>query len=198
MTQAAPPTMRPAFWLADDVVDAFVSGTLSREEEADLACRVAPLVADHHLLPNHTVATLGRVQHHLGGSSGVLAWLDGFPGEPRTMARVMAVGDLLDRFSDDETVIAALRDVRHTTSDSADLVGHIVFATDEATLANLAHDMEKLAADGRTSEAVRLALAAVELLGRVQPRLGSASAAAQVITPAALAALRTGLEEVQA
>lgn len=192
MTQAT----RPAFWLDDAAVRNLLDGTLDPAEEAELAGRVAALVSDHASLPNHTVATLGRVTHHLGGPGGVLAWLDRFPGAPRVTSRVTTVGDLCDRFSDDPDVVAALRVVRHTMSDSPGLAGHIVAATDDGTLANLAHDMELLAADGRLDEALRLARAAIELLDRAVPHLRPGGLASAVLTSAALDVLRGRLTEV--
>jgi hypothetical protein len=196
MTQAPHETERHVFWLDDATVDAFVAGTLDAEREVDLARQVAPLVPDHHALPNHTVASLSRLTHHLGGPGGVLAWLDRFEGQPRVVSRVVAVGDLFERFSDDPDVMAAVRATRHSSSDPPGLVGHIVFDTDEGTLASVAHDMEMLAADGRTDEALHVAIAAVELFERTLPHLRTDSSAAAVLTPSALASLRARLEEV--
>ncbi len=163
------PRQRPPFWLDDELVDAFVNRRIDAAGEERLAHLVAPLVPAHRGLPNHTVGALGRLTHHLGGSSGVLAWLDGFSGEPRVVARLVRLGDVLETLSDDPAVLTAMARVRETMLYPPGLTGHIVEATDETVLASLAHDLEHLAAEGRLREAVDVGIAAVGLLEEILP-----------------------------
>ncbi len=164
------PRQRPPFWLDDRLVDALVDGRIASTDEERLAHLVAPLVPAHRGLPNHTVGAIGRLTHHFGGSSGVLAWLDRFPGEPRAVARLVRLGDVLETLSDDPAVLTAMVRVREAVLYPPGLAGHIVEATDETVLASLAHDIEHLAAEGRLREAVDVGIAAVGLLEQVVPR----------------------------
>lgn len=187
------PLQRPPFWLDDELVDAFVQQRLDTAGEERLARLVAPLVPAHRSLPNHTVGTLGRVTHYLGGGSGVLTWLDRFPGEPRVVARLVRLGDVLETLSDDPAVLEAMTYVREQTLYPPGLAGHLVAATDDTVLASLAHDIEHLAAEGRLDEAVDVGLGAVGLLEQVLPLAARRDAELGSVAQT-LPSMRRGLE----
>lgn len=187
------PEQRPPFWLDDELVNAFVEKRIDTAGEERLARLVAPLVPAHRSLPNHTVGALGRVTHTLGGGSGVLSWLDGFSGEPRVVARLVRLGDVLEALSDDPAVLEAMTYVREQTLYPPGLAGHIVEATDETVLSSLAHDIEHLAAEGRLDEAVDVGLGAVGLLERVLPLAAQRDAELRPVA-ATLPSMRRGLE----
>jgi hypothetical protein len=186
------PTQRPPFWLDDELVDALVEGRIDGADEERLARLVAPLVPAHRSLPNHTVGAIGRVTHHLGGASGVLTWLDRFPGEPRVVARLVRLGDVLEALSDDPAVLHALARVRESTLYPPGLAGHIVEATDETVLASLAHDIEHLAGEGRLAEAVDVGVGAVGLLEQVLPLAAQRDPALATVAQT-LPSMRAGL-----
>ena len=154
------------------LVEGFVAGTLDGQEQAALAEEVAHLLPMHWRLPNRTVAALSRIITHLGGEAELLAWLDRYPGEPRAVARLYRLVDLLDRVSGDEAVVAALAGLRAQDGDPPDLAHYLVPDTNSATLGSLATEIELLLADGQTGTALEVGAAAADLLHRLAGRAG--------------------------
>jgi hypothetical protein len=154
------------------LVDGFVAGTLDEQEESALAGEVAHLLPLHWRLPNPMVAALSLIITHLGGQAELLAWLDQYPGEPRAVARLYRLVDLLDRVSGDEAVVSALADLRAQDGEPPDLARYLVPDTNSATLASLATEIELLLADEQTGTALQVGAAAADLLHRLAGRAG--------------------------
>jgi hypothetical protein len=131
---------------------------------------VARIAAFHTALPNPIVANMATLVKHLGGEVALARWLDHFPGRPRILARLFGTIDLLDTYSAQQAVLAALAELRAAHADPPELSGYLTLDTDHETLSGLAWHMEVLFADGRVDEAVRVALAAATLLERLAPR----------------------------
>ena len=85
------------------------------------------------------------------------------------VARLYEVMDLLDRFSDNPAVVSALREFRARIHYPPGLRDYLVPATNEETLASLAGQIELLLADQETDRAVEVAVAALDMLGRIAP-----------------------------
>jgi hypothetical protein len=168
MTDDQPTT---AFRLSDVLVDGFVSGSLSPPEEAALAEEIARLLPFHAQLPNPVAAALKRVKDHLGGEAALWSWLDRHPGRPRETARLYHVMALLDRISAEPAVVAALSELRAETPYPPGLEDHLLPITSEETLANLGGEIELLLARDRVDDALRVARATADLLGRLAPRV---------------------------
>jgi len=153
------------------LVDAFMSGKLDHSGEAALAGQVARLVPSHWMLPNSAAATLSKLTKHLGGPAALEAWLEGYPGRPRLVARSYRLIGLLDRLSDRRAVVTALAEMRAAAGDPPDLRGYVMPATTGETLASLAQEIESMLAEHPAEDALRLAQATVDLLQRLAPRV---------------------------
>jgi hypothetical protein len=152
------------------LVDAFTSGKLDHSGEAALAEQVARLLPTHWMLPNSAAAALSKLTKHLGGPAALEAWLDGYPGRPRLVARTYRLIGLLDRLSGRRAVVTALAEIRAEAGDPPGLQGYLMPATTVETLASLAQEIESILADHPVGDALRLALATVDLLQRLAPR----------------------------
>jgi hypothetical protein len=153
------------------LVDAFTSGKLDHSGDAALAEQVARLLPSHWMLPNSAAAALSKLTKHLGGPAALEAWLDSHPGRPRLVARTYRLIGLLDRLSDRRAVVTALAELRAETGDPPGLRGYLMPATTDETLASLAEQIESRLADHPVEDALRLALATVDLLQRLTPRV---------------------------
>jgi hypothetical protein len=153
------------------LVDAFTSGKLDHSGEAALAGQVARLLTTHWMLPNPAAAALSKLTKHLGGPAALQAWLDSHPGRPRLVARTYRLIGLLDRLSDGSAVVTALAEMRAEAGDPPGLRGYLMPATTGETLASLAQQIESTLADHPVEDALRLALATVDLLQRLAPRV---------------------------
>jgi hypothetical protein len=152
------------------LVDAFTSGKLDHAGEAALAEQVAELLPVHWMLPNPAAAALSKLTKHLGGPAALQAWLDSHPGRPRLVARTYRLIGLLDRLSDNSAVLTALAELRAEAGDPPGLRDYLMPVTTDETLASLAKQIESTLADHPVEEALRLALATVDLLQRLAPR----------------------------
>jgi hypothetical protein len=162
----------PGFSLDPVLVKNFVAGRLDEQCQAGLADQVSHLIAFHTELPNALVAKLARIVRHLGGDTELVAWLARFPGRPRIVARLFTLIELLDRFSAEPAVVAALAELRAGTPYPPGMAGYLSPDTNDETLSGLAWHIEALVADDRMPEAVRLALDAAALLAQVLRRAG--------------------------
>jgi hypothetical protein len=153
------------------LVDAFASGKLDHSGEAALAGQVARMLPTHWMLPNSASAALSQLTKHLGGPVALQAWLDSHPGRPRLVARTYRLIALLDRLSDSRAVVTALAEMRAEAGDPPGLRGYLTPDTTDETLASLAEQIESMLADHPAEDALRLALATVDLLQRLAPRL---------------------------
>ncbi|HEY0531522.1 MAG TPA: hypothetical protein VGD29_07990 [Actinoplanes sp.] len=153
------------------LVDAFTSGKLDHSGESALAEQVARLLPMHWMLPNSAAAALSKLRKHLGGPAALEAWLDGHPGRPRLVARTYRLIGLLDRLSGRRAVVTALAEMRAEAGDPPGLRGYLMPATTDETLASLAEQIESILADHPAEDALRLALATVDLLQRLAPRV---------------------------
>jgi hypothetical protein len=162
----------PGFSLDPALVKNFVAGRLDEQGQARLADQVSHLIAFHTELPNALVAKLSGIVRHLGGDTELVAWLEHFPGRPRIVARLFALIELLDRFSAEPAVVAALSDLRAGTPYPPGMTGYLPPDTSDETLSGLAWHIEALVADDRLPQAVRLALDAAALLAQVLRRAG--------------------------
>jgi MoxR-like ATPase len=160
----------PGFSLDPALVKRFVAGSLDEPGQAELADQVSHLIAFHSELPNALVAKLARIMKHLGGEAELVAWLESFPGRPRTVARLFALIELLDRFSAEPAVVAALAELRAGTPDPPGMAAYLSPDTNDETLSGLAWHIESLVADDRLPDAVRLALDAAALLAQILRR----------------------------
>jgi hypothetical protein len=158
------------FWLDPVLVDAFLGDAQDPRGEALLADQVAHLLPFHAELPNALTSALSRITAHLGGDAGLLEWLDRHPGRPRLTARLYVLISLLDRFSAEPAVVAALRELREETPYPPGLERFMSPDTSDETLAGLGYHVEVQLGDDREEVAVRLALASAELLEKVAPR----------------------------
>ncbi|MFD8232949.1 hypothetical protein ACFV20_13845 [Streptomyces sp. NPDC059696] len=137
----------------------FTSGTLAPQDEARLADEVAELLPHSWDIPTKSREALMTIIDHLGGQRELMAWLDRHPGRPRMIARLYVLMGHLDRYSDDATVVGALRSAREQDPFPAGLRGYLLPQTTDETLGTLASRMEKLLAEQREEEATALALA---------------------------------------
>jgi hypothetical protein len=153
------------------LVDGFTSGKLDHSGEAALAEQVARLLPTHWMLPNSAASALSKLTKHLGGPPALEAWLDGHPGHPRLVARAYRLIGLLDRLSGRRAVVAALAELRAEAGDPPGLQGYLMPATTDETLASLAEQIESILADRPVEDVLRLALATVDLLQRLAPRV---------------------------
>jgi hypothetical protein len=153
------------------LVDAFTSGKLDHSGEAALAEQVARLLPMHWMLPNSAAAALSKLTKHLGGPAALEAWLDDHPGHPRLVARTYRLIGLLDRLSGRRAVVTALAEMRAEAGDPPGLRGYLMPATTGETLASLAEQIESMLADHPAEDVLRLALATVDLLQRLAPRV---------------------------
>ncbi|GAA0943576.1 hypothetical protein [Virgisporangium aurantiacum] len=153
------------------LLDAFTSGKLDHSGEAALAEQVARLLPTHWMLPNSAAAALSKLTKHLDGPAALEAWLDGHPGRPRLVARTYRLIRLLDRLSNRRAVVTALAEMRAESGDPPPLRGYLMPATTAETLASLAQQIESMLADRPVEDVLQLALATVDLLQRLAPRL---------------------------
>jgi hypothetical protein len=165
------PELDDAGPVSSDVVAAFVAGTLDARGEDVLADQVARLVAQPGPLPDASASALTRIVHTLGGEDALLTWLDRHPGRPRLTARLIALTDLLDRYSFQPAVVAALRELRAHRRYPPGLEEYLPVDTDATTLADLGGKIELLLADDDLAEAGRVAPATVAMLTELAPRV---------------------------
>jgi hypothetical protein len=161
---------KPGFVLDTKLVKRFVADELDEDGQAELAGQVAIIAMFHAELPNALAAQMTRIVQHLGGEAELVRWLDRFPGRPRIVAGLFALIDLLDRFSAEPSVVTALSELRADTRYPPGLAGYLSPDTDDETLGGLAWHIERLAADARTADAVRLAQDSAALVERLAPR----------------------------
>ncbi|WP_290059081.1 hypothetical protein [Amycolatopsis solani] len=162
--------VKPGFVLDTKLVKKFVAGELDEAGQAELAGQVALIAVFHAELPTALAAQLTRIVRHLGGDAELVRWLDRFPGRPRIVARMFALIDLLDTVSAEPAVVTALAELRAGTRYPPGLAGYLSPDTDDETLAGLAWHIERLAADDRMADAVRLARNSVALVQRIAAR----------------------------
>ncbi|WP_260460430.1 hypothetical protein [Streptomyces sp. WAC04114] len=136
----------------------FTAGTLAPQDEARLADEVAELLPHSWDIPTKSREALTTIIDHLGGQRELMAWLDRYPGRPRLIARLYVLMGHLDRYSDDATVVGALRSAREQDPFPAGLRGYLLPQTTDETLGTLASRMEKLLAEQREEDASALAL----------------------------------------
>ncbi|MFD7713246.1 hypothetical protein ACFV6E_26655 [Streptomyces sp. NPDC059785] len=153
---------------------AFTDGTLGPAGESALAFQVARALPVHAALPVPAAAELTRITGHLGGPSALIGWLDRHPGPPRLAARLCVLVALLDRYSAEPAVVSELRAHRERVPYPPELDGHLAPGTDEDTLAGLARQIESLLGEGRSDDAVKLAVATVSMCLDVAPRAAEA------------------------
>ncbi|MEU8589220.1 hypothetical protein AB0C59_19765 [Streptomyces sp. NPDC048664] len=158
------------FKLDDGLVNAYVSGTIDPEGEAVLAGQVARLLPFHWNLPTSLREEITAFIENLGGRRDLAAWLDRHPGRPRLVARLYVLMGLLDQYTADPGVVAALREYREHTPFPPGLKGHLVPPTDDETLASLGFAMEELLGDGRYDAARDLGLATADWVRQIAPR----------------------------
>lgn len=161
----------PACTVDPALVQEFVAGTLDEPGQAELAEQIARLVAFHTELPNPIVARMSRVMTYLGSETGLVAWLERFPGRPRIVARLYSLTQVLDWFSAEPAVVTALAELRAGTPYPPGLADCLTPDTDQRTLTGLAWCVESQVANDQVPDAVRLALAIVDLLDRIVPRV---------------------------
>ncbi|GAB3155307.1 hypothetical protein GCM10027258_60160 [Amycolatopsis stemonae] len=161
---------KPGFVLDTKLAKKFVAGELDEAGQAELAGQVAVLVMFHAELPTALAAQMTRIVRHLGGEAGLVRWLDRFPGRPKIVARLFALIDLLDTVSAEPAVVTALSELRAGTRYPPGLAGYLSPDTDDETLAGLAWHIERLVADDRVADAVRLARNSAALVERLAGR----------------------------
>ncbi|MFG1644263.1 hypothetical protein ACGFMK_28595 [Amycolatopsis sp. NPDC049252] len=161
---------KPGFALDTKLVKRFVADELDEAGQAELAGQVAVIAVFHAELPNALAAQMTRIVQHLGGDAELVRWLDRFPGRPRIVARLFALIDLLDTLSAEPSVVTALAELRAGTPYPPGLAGYLSPDTDDETLGGLAWHIERLAADDRPADAVRLARNSVALVERLAAR----------------------------
>ncbi|MFJ7336357.1 hypothetical protein ACIQUU_24330 [Streptomyces sp. NPDC101116] len=137
----------------------FTAGTLTPQDEARLADEVAELLPHSWDIPTKSREALTTIIDHLGGQRELMAWLDRHPGRPRMIARLYVLMGHLDRYSDDATVVDALRSAREEDPFPAGLHDYLLPQTTDETLGTLASRLEKLLAEQREEDASALALA---------------------------------------
>jgi hypothetical protein len=147
---------------------------LDADDEGKLADQVARLLPLHWTAPPEIMASMQRIIDHLGGDRELLAWLERQPGRPRLVARLYVLIGLLDQISDEEAVVAALRELREKVPYPPGLGGYLLPETTPETLADLSAKIEGLLADDRTDDAFRLAIAAMAMLQEIAPRAARA------------------------
>ena len=156
-----------------DLVDAFVTGALDQPGERMLAEQVARVLPWHWTLPNPGTAALAKLVKHLGGEPALYSWLGRQPGYPRLVAQIYHLVGLLDRISDQPAVVDELARLRERDGTPAELTAYITPDTTSGTLASLSEQIESLLTD-EPDEALRVALATVDLLRQVAPRVAGA------------------------
>jgi hypothetical protein len=161
---------RSTWRLEPDFVDAFVAGDITEAEEAALADEIARLLPFHAELPVPVAAALSRLLNHLGGSTGMWAWLDRHPGRPRVVARLYRLMAVLDRVSAEPGVVTALAEFRERTPYPPGLEDHLIPITSEETLASLSGRIELLLGEDQLAKAVQAADAAAGMLAEIAPR----------------------------
>src|SRR6266704_71809 len=119
------------------LLDAFVAGRLNAGGEATLATEVARLLPFHASAPNPIQTALSRLVDHLGGESALFAWLDGYPGQPRLVARLYVLIGILDDLTNRSPVVTALRELRARIPYPPGLSGYLASDTTTETLASL-------------------------------------------------------------
>jgi erythromycin esterase-like protein/predicted phosphoribosyltransferase len=160
-----------AFWLEPMLVRQFVTGKLgTSERRARLAGQVARLMPLHGELPGPLVARLDRLIDHLGGEAAVVDWLDGFPGHPAKVSRLLRFVHLLDRFHAEPALVTALIELRRRASFPLDLRRYLAQDINAVTLATIGWHIESLLAQDEPDDAMRLALTTAEVLRQVAPR----------------------------
>lgn len=158
-----------------DAVDAFCAGRLDRSAEATLALQVARVYMCEPILPNATVAQIGRISRHLGGQDAVLRWLGEFEGEPRFVAAMVDLVDLLGALSGNAQVLAGLRQVR-IRPEFFRFATAWAPTTDHVTLTDLGETAKHLLRDGRMTAAATFASDTIRLLGETLRLVGSTGA----------------------
>ena len=158
------------FRLDQTLIDAWVSGALDADGEVTLAHQVARVLPFHWTLPNPVAAKLSRITKSLGGEQALFDWLGQQPGHPQLVARLYRLIVLLDHLSTKDAVLVALRELRGRTPYPPGLGGYLIPDTNSETLAGLSWQIERLLAEDRIDEAVRLAGSAVEMLQQIAPR----------------------------
>ncbi|MET7743671.1 hypothetical protein [Streptomyces sp. NPDC005385] len=154
------------FVLDNRKVAAFISGTISAEDEAALADEVARLLPHHWDLPTKSVEALTPLVDHLGGQPQLMVWLDHQPGLPRLTARIYVLLGHLDQYSENSAVLDAVRHARAQNPYPAGLRGYLIPETNDETLGGLAFRIEELLGDNRQQDATALALTTADWLRR--------------------------------
>ncbi|WP_432824529.1 hypothetical protein [Dactylosporangium sp. CA-092794] len=155
-------------------IAAFRAGRLDRAAQATLADQVAILIGQPEPPATPIASALRRILEGIGGDEALLAWLDGFPGRPRLVARILGLVALLDRFGDRWPVVEALRELRERTPYPPGLAGHLPALTDADNLPGLGGEIKMLLGEEETAAAGRVARAAAGLLCDLAPRVARA------------------------
>ncbi|MFH9331632.1 hypothetical protein ACH4KU_21920 [Streptomyces althioticus] len=165
VSRPAPERVGPdTYGLDEDKTLRFAADRLGPEEEQRLAEEVAELLPLGWSLSPRAKERLYTVSSHLGGEPQLLDWLDRHPGLPRLTARLTAMTGNLDRYSDDPSVVEAVRAARAEGALPAELEELLPPQTDEETLSDLAYRIDSLLFERRTGDAARLALTAADWL----------------------------------
>ena len=147
-----------------DTVEAFCEGRLDAGAEAALARQVARIYACEPILPNQAVMQIGHLSRHLGGQDGVIRWMSGFPGEPRLIAAVVQLTDLLGALSGNPVVVDAVRQVRRRPETARRLAAYWAPSTDHVSLSDLGESAKHLLRDNRYPQAAGVARLVMSLL----------------------------------
>ncbi|MFJ7902701.1 hypothetical protein ACIQ6V_19785 [Streptomyces sp. NPDC096198] len=158
------------FGIDGALVSGLTDGTLTPQQERELAGQVARLLPYHWAQSNSSAEAMSQVTDFLGGQRELAVWLDRFPGFPRLAARLYVFMGLLDRLSETSAVVTALREDRERTPYPPGLRGYLVPETDDETVAGISFRIEEHLSDGETDKAVDLALAMADWLRRAAPR----------------------------
>lgn len=148
-----------AFGLDAEKVGGFTAGTLDGPAETRFAEEVALVLPLSWSLTPRAEERLSEVGRHLGGRRQLLEWLDRHPGLPRLTARLFALMDNLDHFSERPAVIEAVGALRDRGAPPAELRDVLPPETTEETLADVAQRIEELLGRQEAPEAARVALA---------------------------------------
>ncbi|MFF8594879.1 hypothetical protein ACF061_26210 [Streptomyces sp. NPDC015220] len=153
-----------ALGLDEEKVLGFVDGALAPADEKRLAEEVAEILPLGWSLSPRAKERLSRVTDHLGGERQLLEWLDRHPGLPRLTARLFALTGNLDRYSEDNGIVEALRSSRSRDPLPGELAGILPPETSEETLSDIAYRIDELLFEHHTQDAKRLALATTDWL----------------------------------
>ncbi|WP_238008545.1 hypothetical protein KZZ52_31910 [Dactylosporangium sp. AC04546] len=177
-------------------VHAFGHDRLASAREAALADEVAALIGQPKAPCTPIASAVRQVMEHVGGDAELLDWLDGFPGRPRLVTRVLTLVALLDRFGDRLPVVWALQDLRTRAPDPPLLAAHLPDVIGQEALSALGGQIKMMLGEDDLAPAGRLALATAGLLTDLAPHVAEVPGIEELGTLAERS--RTGLNEALA